>query len=205
MNEFESINTLIKSTPVVSAIISSCLFIIYQLIVKSFEYAKAKDSSKPISEISVAIKEISTNLNGLNIVLSKFIQDSTRNNDDRCKTVINLSFCKFEKELYTFARNTIINNNIQRNKELIIANINQKISTEYYNLLSSLALFEIDNKLLSSHLKESWKDEITNDIIQIIYSNAESDAINRINLVGNKLSLRIASYSTYIHNKTFND
>ena len=93
-------------------------------------------------------------------------------------------------------------NNIDKNKEFIIGNINKFVSNEYYKLYSALAIYEINDINVASRLKEEWIKEIADNLVDIIYNG--QDAMTRITQVNNRLNVCVNEYSTYINNKTFN-
>lgn len=207
MEEFNTINEIIQTgiqtSSYNSVIISSCVFIAYTLGVKVIDLIKAKDKNKPMIEMGKAITEVSNNVIKLNNILDKYIQNNERKESDKIKKVIELAFVNFQCKIEAICRDIVIHNNIEQNKEYIVSNIKQTINTEYYKLYSTLSLYELNNRLISTHIKEVWIEDICKDVIVIIYNN--QDAKNRIAQISNKLSIKMSNYSTYTYNKTFND
>lgn len=207
MNEFETINDIVqnsvRNSSYVSVLISSCVFIIYTISIKIIDLFKSKSRNKPILEMTKAVTTVSDNVSKLNIILDKYIQDAEKKEIEKIKSIIELSFINFQSKIEHLCRNIIINNNIETNRELIISNINQTISTEYYKVYSNLSLYELHDKHISSYLKEKWIENICNNLITIIY-NGQTER-TRITQVSNKLAILINDYSTYVYNKTFND
>lgn len=207
MGEFESINNIIqdsvRNSSYVSVLISSCVFIIYTISIKIIDLFKSKNRNKPILEMTKAVTTVSDNVSKLNIVLDKYIQDAEKKEIEKIKCVIDLTFINFQSKIEHLCRNIIINNNIETNKELVISNINQTVSTEYYKVYSNLSLYELKDKHISVYLKEKWIEDICNNLINIIY-NGQAER-TRITQVSNKLTILINDYSTYVYNKTFND
>lgn len=206
MEDLQLINDIVnqstKEASYWSVIISSAVFIIYTIIIRVFDYFKNKDKDKPLIEMSKAIKEVSNNVIKLNTVLDKMIQDNSKKDFTKCKNTIELSFIGFENNVFQFCREIIIHNNIEANKDLIIANISQKINTEYYKIYSTLSIFEIKEIIVATHLHSEWIDDITKDVISIIYNGQDKES--RINQISNKLKLTMNAYSTQVSNKTFN-
>lgn len=206
MGEFQSINDIVnetvKQTSYWSVIISSIVFIVYTLIIRLIDYFKSKDKDKPMIEMASAIKEVSNNVVKLNTVLDKMIQDNSKKDFTKCKTTIELSFIGFESEVNSLCRDIIVHNNIEANKELITANITQKINTEYYKVYSALSLYEVKDICVANHLHTEWIEDIAKNIIAIIYNGQDKDS--RCNQISSKLKLTMNSYSTQICNKTFN-
>lgn len=194
---------IINKGSISSAILLAIILILYQIITRVLDNIKSKDKNKPIVEMGAAIKEVGTNLTNLNVVLTKFIQDSTKRDAERCKNTIELSFTAFEHNLFDASRTIIVYNNILANKESISDNISQTVNSEYYKIISVLSLYEVDNKLVAVHLKKEWIVELINDLLNVIYNGQE--AMIRINLIRSKLKAKVSNYSTYVYNKTFND
>lgn len=203
VNDLSPFYKLIESGNLWAILICACVFITYHLIVKTYDTIKAKEKNKPIIEMGNSIREMNTNLVNLNIIVSKFIQDSSKKDIEKCKNTIKLAFTSFESTVFNACRDIIINNNIEANKELIISNIHQIINSEYYNISSCLSLYEFNNKNVSSKLKERWIEDIGKDVVSIIYNN--QGAKERISSIKNRLNAKISDYSVYVYNKTFND
>ena len=206
MNDFQTINEIvnesIKNSSYYTVAISSCVFILYTLIVNLISYFKSKSKSKPILEMSKALKEMADNIVKLNSVLDKTFKDSERKESQKCKTVIELGFRTFASRVSQECESIIIYNNIEENKQLITDNITKIISTEYYKLYSILSAYEINEINVATKLREEWIKEVANNIIAIVYNG--QNAIHRISHVNTKLLVFTGNYSTYINNKTFN-
>lgn len=206
MEELQTINDIVnesvKQTSYWSVIISSTVFIIYTLIIRVIDYFKSKDKDKPMIEMASAIKEVSNNVVKLNTVLDKMIQDNSKKDFTKCKNTIELSFVGFECEVSKLCRDIIVHNNIDANKDLIIANISQKINTEYYKVYSALSLYEVKDICVANHLHTEWIEDIAKSLIAIIYNGQDKE--NRCNQVTSKLKLTMNGYSTQVSNKTFN-
>ena len=206
MEDLQLINDIVnqstKEASYWSVIISSTVFIIYTIVIRIFAYFKSKHKDKPLLEMSKAIQEVSNNVIKLNMVLDKMIQDNSKKDFTKCKNTIELSFIGFENNVFKFCREIILNNNIETNRDLIISNISQKVNTEYYKIYSVLSIFEIKEIVVSTHLHSEWIDDITKDLINIIYNGQDKEA--RVNQISSKLKLTMNAYSTQVYNKTFN-
>lgn len=206
MEEFQTINEVIAKTVETSSyntvIISSCVFIVYTLIIKIVDVIKQKSKNKPIQDMATAIKDVSNNVVLLNTVLSKTIQDNEKKESAKLRSVITLVFNSFQATIAQKAIDVIIHNHIETNKEFIVENITKLVNTEYYKVYSILSNYEINNCIVSSKLKEDWIKECVDDILMIIYN--QQDSITRISQINNKLSINVNEYSTYLLNKTFN-
>ena len=206
MNDFQTINDIvnesIRNSSYYTVAISSCVFILYTLIVNLISYFKTKSKNKPILEMSKAMKEMTENIVKLNAVLDKTFKEAERKEIHKCKNVIELAFRNFASRISQECEDIITHNNIEKNKEFITDNITKLVSTEYYKLYSILSSYEINEVNVANRLKEEWIKEVADNMIAIIYDGQE--AISRINQLNNRLFVYIDEYSTYINNKTFN-
>jgi len=206
MNDFQTVNDIVnesvRNSSYYTVAISSCVFILYTLIVQLIGYFKGKAKNKPLIEMAEAIKENTENIVKLNSVLDKTLQGAEKKKVRQCESAIDLAFKASSLRIIQEAASIIAHNNIDKNKEFIVSNINKFVSTEYYRLYSALAIYEINDVNVASRLKEEWIKEIADNIIDIIYNG--QDAMTRITQINNRLNVCINEYSTYINNKTFN-
>ena len=152
--------------------------------------------------LAEAIKENTENVVRLNGVLDKTLQGAEKKKVRQCESAIDLAFKASSLRIVQEAASIIAHNNIDKNKEFIVSNINKFVSTEYYRLYSALAIYEINDVNVASRLKEEWIKEIADNLVDIIYNG--QDAMTRITQVNNRLNVCVNEYSTYINNKTFN-
>lgn len=205
MHDLSTINELIsnavRSSSYNTVLLSSCVFIIYTLIIKVIDMLKAKSRNKPIIEMATAIKDIGSNVIKLNNVLDKTFKDAEHKDYIRCKNAIRLAFEALKSKLNEDCIETIITNHVEENKEQIVENILKLVSTEYYKVYSILSNYEIDNVNIASQLDKRWIEQISNTIISVIYGK-KSD-ISRILQLQHRLNIEIGKYETYIDNKVF--
>ena len=205
MHDLSTINELIsnavRSSSYNTVLLSSCVFIIYTLIIKVIDMLKAKSRNKPIIEMATAIKDIGSNVIKLNNVLDKTFKDAEHKDYIRCKNAIRLAFEALKSKLNEDCIETIITNHVEENKEQIVENILKLVSTEYYKVYSILSNYEIDNVNVASQLDKRWIEQISNTIISVIYGK-KSD-ISRILQLQHRLNIEIGKYETYIDNKIF--
>ena len=206
MNDFQTINDIvnesIRNSSYYTVAISSCVFILYTLIVQLIGYFKGKAKNKPIIEMSKALNEMAENIVKLNAVLDKTFKDNERKEVHKCKKAIELGFGNLESIIVKEVQSIIIHNNIEANKELITDNIKTLVSTEYYKLYSALSDYDINDISVNRRLKEEWIKELSDEILKIVYN--DNNQITRISQINNRVNTLIANYSTYINNKTFN-
>ena len=207
MNDFETINNLIeqtvRSSSYITVAISSTVFILYTLIIKTIDYFKIKNRNKLLVDMAEAIKENTANVVRLNSVLDKTFKEAERKEISKCRMTIENAFVTFKSNIAQDCMNIIIHNNIDQNKQLIVDNISKLVSTEYYNLYSTFSAYEINDVNVATRLKEEWIKEITDSIISIIYDGQE--AIDRIAQLNNRLLIAVGTYITYMNNKVFNN
>lgn len=205
MHDLSTINELIsnavRSSSYNTVLLSSCVFIIYTLIIKVIDMLKAKSRNKPIIEMATAIKDIGSNVIKLNNVLDKTFKDAEHKDYIRCKNAIRLAFEALKSKLNEDCIETIITNHVEENKEQIVENILKLVSTEYYKVYSILSNYEIDNVNVASQLDKRWIEQISNTIISVIYGK-KSD-ISRILQLQHRLNIEIGKYETYVDNKVF--
>ena len=206
MNDFQTVNDIVnesvRNSSYYTIAISSCVFILYTLIVQLIGYFKGKAKNKPLIEMAEAIKENTENVVKLNSVLDKTLQGAEKKKVRQCESAIDLAFKASSLRIIQETASIIAHNNIDKNKEFIVSNINKFVSTEYYRLYSALAIYEINDVNVASRLKEEWIKEIADNIIDIIYNG--QDAMTRVTQINNRLNVCINEYSTYVNNKTFN-
>ena len=206
MDELQEVNDIVsnavKDSSYITVLISSSVFILYTLIIKIVDYYKSKDKHKPLLEMASAIKDVSENVVKLNQVLDKTIQDAEQKEYDRIGNVIIVSFLSFKSAILDQCIDTIINNNINANKDNITQNVYKTVSTEYYKLYSIFSEYEHDSVSVATKIKESWIDDVTDECIKIMYNG--NDALTRIRQLNRKLGLISEEYSIYLKNKILN-
>ena len=207
MNDLATFNNIVDNaiahSSYITVLISSCIFIIYTIIIKVVEILKAKDRNKPLLAMVESIKEVSENVVRLNNVLDKTFKNAEIKEINKVKNVITIAFDSFRVNVNKTCEDIIIHNNIKANEDSITQNICKLVNTEYYKLYSVLSAYEINDLNVSFKLKEEWIDEITNEIIDIIYN--DQSALVRINQLSNKLQLIVNEHCIYVNNKVFNN
>lgn len=206
MNDFQTINDIVnesvRNSSYYTVAISSCVFVLYTLIVHLISYFKQKDKNKPLLKMAEALEENTANIIKLNNVLDKTLQEAERKKIRQCESAISLAFEAFAHKITQAVTTVIAHNNIDKNRELIVGNVSKLVSTEYYKLYAALSVYEINEVNVASKLREEWIKEVVDSILAIVYN--EQDAINRITQLGSRLNVTVNEYSTYINNKTFN-
>lgn len=206
MNELQTVNDIIsnavKNSSYITVLISSGVFIAYTLIIKLVDLYKSKAKNKPLLEMASVIKDVGENVVKLNQVLSKTIKDAEQKEYDRIENIIIVSFLSFKSAILDQCIDTIIYNNIEKNKDNVTQNVYKTINTEYYKLYSTFSAYEHDSINLSTKLKEDWIDDVTDECIAIIYDG--TDSLTRIRRLNHKLGLIAEEYTIYLKNKILN-
>ena len=171
-------------------IIPSLVVAIYLLLNKIIENKKESKQLK-------LSQDIINGFSKLNNFLTYMTEDLIAKEADRRDLAIKNSFDRFENEIIKFGIYTIINNNIDINKENILDNAKHMVLSEYYALQSALTLYSPDKVNLSECINKSWQDELYGDIIAIIFKEGFTKEQKIYNLY-NKINLRINEYKSVI-------
>ena len=157
---------------------------------------KAIDNRKESKQARLS-EDIVKGFNKLNNFLDYITKDIIAKEADRRDLAIKNSFDRFENEIIKFAIYTIVNNNIEINKENILDNTRHTIVSEFYALQSALALYSPENVNLSTFLNNNWIEELNTDVINIIYKDKVTKE-QKIYTLYNKLNIRINEYKSII-------
>lgn len=211
MNLDDWITQVIKTGDIFIIGIVALMLVIYFFIQRYFDYNKhknelvvSKELTDTLGNILSSIKDVSASMSSISAFLTRFTDSIINKDKDKCRIAIQLSFSSLEKELFLFGRETIIANNIDKKKEYILAAISKIVNAQYYELYSYLSYFEVNNHRVSYLIKEDWKRELEQTMTSIIF-DTNLDTVNRINVLETRLSAQIDDYTTYTHNKTFNE
>lgn len=134
----------------------------------------------------------------LNIVTKDIIEKDR----EKSKAVVDVALSYGGSEFIKFVNTTIVNNNIDENREQIEYNARQLVQSVFHDVYTKLNLYKGNNHYLSYYMKEAWKDEIYDDIINIIY-NAHTDKYRRIIAFNNRIDIRITRYAAHIVDSAF--
>lgn len=165
---------------------------IYLIITKIIDSRKESKQIKLNTELVESI----TNINNFIISITKDIIDKEK---IKCQRAVEDSMYAAGMRLINFVSTTIINNHVETNKENILSNIHNIVTTEYYSVYSTLSMYVVNNKKISKSLKPSWIEDVKKDMIDIVY-NTNLAKEDKIMAFTNKINIRFQSYSTYINN-----
>lgn len=136
-------------------------------------------------------------------LLSIVTKDIIEKDREKSKAVVNVALSYGGSEFIKFVNTTIVNNNIEENREQIEYNARQLVQSVFHDVYTKLNLYKGNTNYLSNYMKESWKDEIYDDIINIIY-NVHTDKYRRIIAFNNRIDIRITRYAAHIVDSAFN-
>ena len=165
---------------------------IYLIITKIIDTRKESIQLRLSTELTRSINKISSFIDNLT-------KDIVNKDIDKCKVAIEDSMYSAGMRLCNFVSTTVINNNIEKNKENILANIHTIVNAEFYNVYSTLSLYTIDGYKISEYLDKNWMTEVEKDMIDIIYKDGLSKD-DKIICFSKKLDIKFKSYITYIIN-----
>lgn len=165
---------------------------IYLIITKIIDTRKENTQLKLNSELTKSVNKISSFVN----TLTKDIIDKDK---DKCKVAIEDSMYSSGMRLCNFVSSTVINNNIDTNKDNVLANIHNIVNAEFYNVFSTLSLYIINGAKVSDYLNKDWMMDVEKDMIDIIYNNNLTKE-DKILSFSNKINIKFQSYITYIIN-----
>ena len=165
---------------------------IYLVITKIIDSRKERTQIKLTTELTKSINNISN-------FLTSFTKNIVDRERDKCRAAIEDSMYATAMRLNTFVSSTIINNHVDINKDGILVNIKSITNSEFYNMFSTLSMYEINGVRASEYLNKEWMDIIEQDIIDSIYNDI-LDRDDKILSFSNKITLKFQSYITYIVN-----
>lgn len=191
-------------------IIPGIIVLIYLIVTKWFESKKesreeavSKSMNERINSLADNVSDIVEAMREVSVQLHNVTNNIVERDKEKCKVSIELAFACFTKELCDYAFLTLYNNHIYKNKELIESNTETIVNSEYYKVYSVLGLYEINGRKVSSFLKDEWITDFENAVINILF-NDKADAMNKMNMLRNKLNIKAKDCANYIYNNTFN-
>lgn len=165
---------------------------IYLIIIKIIDNKKENVQIKISAELTQSINNIST-----------FLTDITKNivdkDKDKCKIAIEDAMFSSGMRIINFVSTTIVNNQVDLNRENVIANIHHLVNSEYYSVFSTLSLYKVNGVKASNYLNKDWMAVIEKDMTDSIF-NSSLNKEARIISFSNKISIKFQSYITYIIN-----
>jgi hypothetical protein len=191
--ELEIISQLVSEGNTVNIIILVTAFTLF------FILNKIMDSRTKKNQVSLN--------DDLVIVIRTLAEQVSKDKDkirEKCRLAITLGFSKLYAGILDEVVGIIITNNVANNKSLIEGNLKNIINKEYYNLYSTLNIFELHEKHLSIYVKDEWKEEIRQMCEAIIF-DVSLETNFKLTSIKSKLNILTSNYSIYVTNKAFNE
>ena len=182
------------SNALAQGIAPAIVVVIYLIIVKILDIKKEKVQTKLNTEFTKSINTISNFLENITHTI-------VEKDKEKCRIAIKDAFNSSAMKLTTFVSQTIVNNNIDINKEAILNNIHNLVNGEFYNIYFTLSLYQYDGIKASDNLDTKWMKEVEDDMVSSIFNtNLSKEA--RITSFYNKINIHVQSYVTYVINKS---
>lgn len=174
-------------------IVPTLIVLTYLIVTKVLDNKKERELAKKSIKVNAEILDCFNNLNSFLKHITKDILDKE---DDRTVSAIRSSFKSMGYTLLKFATFTIISNNVIKNRENIIDNIENTVNSEFANVYNELVLYD---DIIDS-IQDKWKEEVTNDLKNIILDE-KLQKEDKIYNIHNKMNLRINNYISSVNNK----
>lgn len=159
---------------------------------------KVIDSKKDNKRIEIN-NELTKSINTLYEFVNHITKNILESDREKAKYAVDYTIDRSAYNLTRFFVDTLVNNHIEENKENVLSNIENLVTSEYYSIFNNLSIYIINGNKLSSFMKNEWMESVKKDIISILYNNklSKDDKILSFN---NKLDIKFQSYKTYILN-----
>lgn len=135
-------------------------------------------------------------------LLNTVTKDIIDKDREKSKAVVSIVMVNATSECVKFVASTIITNNVDSNRDQIEYNARHLVNSIYYDAYSKLNMYRGDEDYISHYMREEWKEDIYDDIINIIY-NKHLDSNQRILAFNKRVDIRVSDYTAYIINKAF--
>lgn len=135
-------------------------------------------------------------------LLSIVTKDIIEKDREKSKAVVSVALSYGGSEFIKFVNTTIVNNNIDENREQIEYNARQLVGSVFHDVYTKLSLYKGNKNYLNYYMDDSWKEEVYNDIINIIY-NTHVDKYRRIIAFNSRIEVRITRYAAHIVDSAF--
>lgn len=173
----------------------------FLVINKVLDNKKERELNKRTIKVNA---ELVDTINKLNSFLDYFTKDIIEKEDDRCVSSIRTAFKGMAYAIVKFSTFTIIANNVAHNRANIIDNIKHTVYGEFASLYNELILYSNGNKHVVDYIDSVWKDNIVEDITNIIFDESATKE-QRIYNIHNKVTIRTTDFINEVTNKYLKD
>lgn len=161
------------------------IVLIYLIIIKVIDTKKESNTVKINKEVTECFRK-------LNSFLDYITKDILNDAEEKRDYAIKNSFKAFANSIIRHATSVIITNNINKNRENIVENIKYVVDSNYYRLYNLMFLYKLCN-----YIKQEWRNEINEDIIEIIYNDKFSKEEKLYN-INNKINIKVDGYISIV-------
>lgn len=173
----------------------------YLVITKILDNKKEREANKKTIKVNA---EFLDTVNKLNSFLTYITKDIIEKEDDRCVSSIRTAFKGMAYAIVKFSTFTIIANNVTHNRVNIVDNIKHTVYGEFASLYNELILYSNENKHVVDYINTDWKDNIVEDITNIIFDESATKE-QRIYNIHNKVTIRTTDFINEVTNKYLKD
>lgn len=173
----------------------------YLVITKILDNKKDREANRKTIKVNA---ELLDTVNKLNSFLTYITKDIIEKEDDRCVSSIKTAFKGMAYAIVKFSTFTIIANNVTHNRGNIIDNIKHTVYGEFASLYNELILYSSDAKHIVDYINSDWKENIIEDIINIIFDESATKE-QRIYNIHNKITIRTTDFINEVTSKYLKD
>lgn len=179
------------------AIVVGVYLIVQKIIDTSREKAKLKaDNERDRNQIKVN-SQIADSIDAIRDFVEGLTKNIIDKDREKSKLAIKTILYSSGMRILTFVTSTIVNNHLDTNKDTIITNIKNTLSSEWYDIYAELSMYTISDVRLSDTFDKEWVNEIEDDIIDIMYNKSLEKEV-KISTFTNKLNIRLNSYINHM-------
>jgi hypothetical protein len=171
---------------------AAIVVVIYLLIVKWLDSKKESKQVKVTEQLYVTM----SNIDKFILSITKNIIDSDK---EKCKAAIKDSLYASAIHLIDFTTRSIINNNVEDNRDTIQNGIENLCKSNYYKVYATLSLYTINDYTVSHSMKDSWIKEIEDTLIKTVFDKKLPKETKILAIYTRTISL-FETYVTYIIN-----
>lgn len=176
-----------------AGIIPGLIVAIYLIINKIIDSKKEIKQAKVSEDLVLAINKL---INFVDNVTKNILEKDNEKNTVGIESILTSNV----KVILEFVISTIINNNIEKKKKIIISNITEIINDEFYKSRHAINIYT-NRSDANTVVKKEWKDEIINFIISNLFNTVMSKE-DRIIIITKGLNIKFNNYKTFIKNNT---
>lgn len=173
-------------------ILPAIIVAIYLIIIRFIDSNKEAKQAKFNSDIMNLF-------NNLNTFLTYVTKDIIEIDKEKAIFAIRHSFKNFGNTILIHCIDTVINNHISENSEIIKEGVESLIESEFFDMYNSLSLYREQSHKVTDGISDSWKHELKEDVLEIIFSDKDKE--QKIYLLNKSIPVKINRYINIVINK----